>query len=99
MDEKIAWDAAKWVAEMVMGKPKQAIENEGGTEAVMARMLGMAFAEHLKTQAALPPAIEGNVRILGGPTEEPEVPVESSPVIEYIEKRSRQSFDWDDLPK
>ncbi len=94
-DEKLRWDAAKWVSEMVMGKPKQAIENEGGAEVVMARMLAMAYAEHLQTQAALPPVIEGNVRILGGP---PEEPVEQLPVIEYVEKRPHPSFEWDDLP-
>lgn len=94
-DEKIAYTAAQWVAEMVMGKPKQAIENSGGVEAEMARMLGMAYAEHLKSQAALPPAIEGNVRVLGDPQE---APVEATPIIEYIEKRPRQSLEWDDLP-
>ena len=92
-DEKVAWDAAKWVAEMVMGKPKQAIENEGGTEAVMARMLSLALAGHMKDQTALPPSIEGNVRILGGPQE---APIEA-PVIEYVPKT--KSFEFDDLPE
>ena len=99
-DEDLRYKAAVWVAEMVMGKPKQAIEQSGGVEAEMARILATAYSEHLKDQAALPPAIEGNVRVLGGPVEE-------ATVIEYVEltpeKTPRQSgasahFEWDDLP-
>ena len=93
-DEKLSWDAAKWVAEMVMGKPKQAIETSGGVEAEMARMLAIAYSEHLRDQAALPPVIEGNIRILGGPSESSIDPVADP--IEYVEKRP--SFEWDDLP-
>ena len=90
-DEQLAYKAAQWVAEMVMGKPKQEIETKGGVEAEMARMLGMAYAEHLKSKSALPPAIEGNVRILGGTPD--------NTVIEMVEKRPRRPSDWDDLPK
>ena len=97
-DHKLRWDAAKWVAEMVMGKPKQEIEQAGGAEAEMARMLTMAYAEHLNTQAALPPHIEGGVVVLGGPPPE-EPTVQEPPVIEMVERKPRKSPLWDDLPE
>lgn len=108
-DEDLRYKAAVWVAEMVMGKPKQAIENSGGVEAEMARMLATAYADHLQVQAALPPAIDGNVRILGGPpdTDHPDTNdsiIKHNPIIEYVESPSapiekRPSFEWDDLPE
>lgn len=97
-DAKLAWDAAKWIAEMVMGKPKQEIEQSGGVEAEMARMLAMAYANHLKTQAALPPAIEGGVVVLGGPQSE-EPPAQEPPTIQMVEKKPRPSIEWDALPE
>lgn len=97
-DEKLAWDAAKWVSEMVMGKPKQEIEQTGGVEAEMARMLVAAYSEHRKQQAALPPAIEGNVVVLGGPPPEEPPPPEPE-IIEMVEKKPRRQVDWDALPE
>ena len=93
MDTKLAYNAAIWVAEMVMGKPKQAIETSGGVEAEMARMLGMAYAEHLKTQSAPPPAYDGNVVILGDPDDSNDSITQ--PVIEMV----RPARVWDALPK
>ena len=94
-DEKVAWKAAQWVAEMVMGKPKQEVEQTGGIEAEMARMLGMAYASYLNPQPALPPVIEDGVYILGD-SSEPE-PTSDGPIIEFVEKR--KTFDWDELPE
>lgn len=94
-DEDLRYKAAVWVAEMVMGKPKQAIEQSGGVEAEMARMLAMAYAEHLSHQAALPPVYDGNVVILGGTTDE--TPAPELPIIEMVEKRPR--VEWDALPE
>ncbi len=65
VDPALAYKAAQWVAEMVMGKPKQEIEQLGGTEIEMARLLGAAYSEHLKTKAALPAATPDGVYILG----------------------------------
>ncbi len=95
-DEKLRWDAAKWVAEMVMGKPKQEIEQSGGIEAEMARMLASAYAEHLQVQAALPPAIEDGVYVLGSPPDTNDSIIPPERIIDFVEKRS--SFDWDELP-
>lgn len=90
-DEALAYKAAQWVAEMVMGKPKQEIENSGGVEAEMARMLGMAYASYLNPQPALPLAIEDGVYVLGADT------VESPEVTEYVKKR--KPIVWDELPQ
>lgn len=98
-DEKLAWDAAKWVSEMVMGKPKQEIEQSGGVEAEMAKMLGAAYAAHLGAQAALPPIREGEVVILGGPLREEEEPAQELPVIEMVEKKPHTTRTWDALPE
>lgn len=99
IDEKLAYNAAIWVAEMVMGKPKQAIEQTGGVEAEMARLLASAYAEHLKSQAALPPAIEGGVYVLGDTLDDTNSPEPNDRIIEYVEKRPRKTFDWDELPE
>ncbi len=93
-DPKLRWDAAKWVAEMVMGKPKQAIESEGGTEAEMARLLGLAYAEHLKTQAALPPSIEDGVYILGEVVEG-----EVTEIVDTTSPPPKSKRTWDALPE
>ena len=70
-DPKLKYDAAKWVAEMVMGKPKQAIEQSGGVEAEMAKILALSYAAHLKSLDEAPaPSFEGGVYVLGPSPEE-----------------------------
>ncbi|KKN77064.1 hypothetical protein LCGC14_0364030 [marine sediment metagenome] len=102
LDEKLAYNAAIWVAEMVMGKPKQAIEQTGGVEAEMARLLASAYAQHLQSQVALPPAVEDGVYVLGDTpidTNSPDTPEPNDRIIEMVEKRPRKTFDWDELPE
>lgn len=102
VDEKVAWKAAQWVAEMVMGKPKQELEQTGGVEAEMARLLASAYAQHLQSQSALPPVIKDGVYILGGTlddTNNPDTPEPNDRIIEMVEKRPRKTFDWDELPE
>lgn len=98
IDEKLAWDAAKWVSEMVMGKPKQEIEQTGSVEAEMARMLGMAYAEHLKGQSALPPVRDGEIRVLGNP-QPVDDPITVEGTVIDITPRPHKSRDWDALPE
>ncbi len=99
LDEALAYKAAQWVAEMVMGKPKQTIEEEGGAEAAMAKALGAALAEwHISN--ALPPTMEGEVRVLGAP-EEP-VDVEFHKVTENVNSEPlypTSPTEWDALPE
>lgn len=102
VDPKLAYDAAKWVAEMVMGKPKQEIEQTVSVETEMARMLGMAYAEHLKGQSALPPVRDGEIRILGGPQptdEVPEEPITVEGTVIDITPRPHKPRSWDALPE
>ena len=68
-NDKIALAAAKWVAEMVLGKPNQAIQvNDSGKELAVA--LVQALREAMAQSRSIPPPariIEGSVRVLGVP--------------------------------
>jgi len=99
LDEALAYKAAQWIAEMVMGKPKQTIEDEGGTEAAMAKALGAALAEwHISK--ALSPTMEGEVRVLGSPTAPDDTPIDA----EFTESvnnspSTNRSSEWDTFPE
>lgn len=70
-DEKLAFAAARWVAEMVLGKPRQELA-AGTAGAELAAQFAQALRDALmERENALPPpeapVIEGGVRILGSP--------------------------------
>lgn len=63
--ERVAIDCARWLIEMVLGRPSQQLDLKADTESIAAA-LGHALREALLTvrQQTLP-AIEGHLRILG----------------------------------
>lgn len=65
---QVAFSAARWIAEMVLGKPSQAIQVEhGGKE--LATAFANALREVIMEARALPPTParleDGRVRVLG----------------------------------
>jgi len=97
-EPKLRFSAAQWIMEMVMGKPKQALEHEGAVEAEMARVLGSALAHLQSTPAALPPSNSDGVIVLGEIISD----TNDNPVIDYVQADPdgpRRRAMWDDLPE
>lgn len=67
-NDKIAFQAAKWIAEMLLGKPTQPIQAESSSRELateLARALREAIALARLDRPPEPKIIEGQVRVLG----------------------------------
>ena len=71
-DEKLRFEAAKWICEQVLGKPKQAIDPSDDDRS-LALTLAHALREAIsqRNEALMVPIVDGSVRILG---DQPELP-------------------------
>lgn len=68
--ERIRLDAATWVAEMVLGKPKQEIDDNSTVQATaleLAKALRLAIEHNDSASLQSGIVLEGNVRVLGEP--------------------------------
>lgn len=90
--DKLALAAARWVAEMVLGRPNQAIQVEHGSKELaveLVKALREAFIQVRLERPPEPHIIEGKVRVLGLPPGAPATTLSSEtvsaePVVESI---------------